>query len=94
MYIGGTFQRFLIRRDQHVTEPLIIWMDTGLNKPSNRSSAIAEQLLNNSDCAKNYRDSNFSIIIKARSDYLVCVLEFFYIKLYKNNLCKQQNVYK
>ena len=55
-------------------------MDTGLNKPINKSSAIAKHLLNNSDCAKNYRDRNFSIISKARSEYHLNVLESFFIK--------------
>ena len=50
------------------------WMNTGLKKPSNRSSAIAEHLLNNSDCGKDYSDSNFSIISKARNDYHLSVL--------------------
>ena len=34
-------------------------MQTGVNKPTNRGSAIAEHLLNNSECANNYSDSNF-----------------------------------
>ena len=69
-------------------------MDTGLNKPSNRSSVNAEHSLNNSDCAKNYRDSNFSIISKARSEYHLNILESLFIKTLKPNLCKQQFVYK
>ena len=69
-------------------------MDTGLNKPTNWSSAIAKHLLNNSDYAKNYRDSNFSIISKARSEYHLNVLESLFIKTLKPNLCKQQYVYK
>ena len=40
-------------------------MDTVLTKPSNRSSAIAEHLLSNYKCAKNYNDSHFSILSKA-----------------------------
>ena len=50
-------------------------MDTCLNKPTNRSTAISEHLLSYFDCAKNYRDSNFSIISKARSEYQFDVLE-------------------
>ena len=69
------------------------WIDTGLKKPSNRSSAIAENLLNNSDCARNYSDSNFSIISKTRNDYYLRVLESLFIKTFKPNLCKQQYVY-
>ena len=55
---------------------------------------IAEHLLNNSYCAKKYRDSNFSIISKARYDYHLNVLESLFIKTLKPYLCKQQNVYK
>ena len=69
-------------------------MKTGLNKPTNRSLAIAKHLLNNSGCANNYRDSNFSIICKARSEYYIDVLESLFIKTLKPNLCKQQFVYK
>ena len=69
-------------------------MDTGLNKPSNSSLAIAVHLLNNFDCAKNYRDINFSIISKPRSEYHLSVLESLFLKTLKPNLCKQQYVYK
>ena len=94
MYVGRTSQRFHIRRDQHVTKILRTWMDKNLNKPTNRSSAIAEHLLKNLDYANNYRDSNFSIISKARSEYHLNVLESLFIKTLKPNLCKQQIVYK
>ena len=45
-------------------------MDTGLNKPSNRSSAIAEHLLNKYDCAKKQNYSHFSIQSKTHNKYL------------------------
>ena len=55
-------------------------MDTGLNRPSNRSLAIDKHLLNNSDCAKNY-----SVIIVINTCfisgdhlYLKSYFEFFY----------------
>ena len=69
-------------------------MDMGLKKLSKRSSAIAEHLLNNCDCAKNISDSYFLIISKARNDYHQSVLESLFIKTFKPNLCKQQYVYK
>ena len=69
-------------------------MDTGLKKLSNRSSAIAEHLLNDSDCAKSYSDCHFSIISKVRNDYPLSVLESLFIQTFKPNLCKQQYVYK
>ena len=55
-------------------------MKTGLNKPTNRSLAIAKHLLNNSGCANNYRDSNIAIKIKACSEYYLSVLESLFIK--------------
>ena len=94
VYVGRTSQRFHIRRDQHVTKSLRTWMQTGVNKPTNRGSAIAEHLLNNPECANNYSDSNFSIISKARNEYHLNVLESLFIKTLKPNLCKQQFVYK
>ena len=50
-------------------------MDTGLKKPSNRSSATAEHLLSNYDCAKSYNDSHFLILSNARNDYHLSILE-------------------
>ena len=50
--------------------------------------------LNNSDRAKNYKDSNFSIINKQRSECLLSVLESLFIKTLKPCLCNQQYVYK
>ena len=64
------------------------------NLASNRSSAIAENLLNISDCAKNYSDTHFSIISKTCNDYHLSVLESLFIKTFKSNLCKQQCVCK
>ena len=93
-YIGRTSQRFHLRRDQHVSKALRKWMKTGLNKPSNNSSAIAEHLLNNIDCSKNYNDSRFSILSKARNLYHLSVLESLFIKTFKPKLCKQKFVYK
>ena len=68
-------------------------MDTGLNKPSNRLSAIAEHLLNNYECAKNYTDSRFSILGKARKKYHLSDKEAQFIKMFRPKLCKQQYVY-
>ena len=75
-------ERFLIRRDQHVLKSLRSWMELGLKKPSKRSSAVAEHLLNNSCCAKNYSDSHFSILSKACNDYHLSVLESLFIKTF------------
>ena len=83
-----------LRGDQYVSKALRKWMQTGLNKPSNSSSTIAEHLLNNIDCSKNYNDSRFSIISKARNLYHLSVLESLFIKTFKPKLCKQKYVYK
>ena len=57
-------------------------MDTGLNKPSNRSLAIAEHLSTNYGFGKNYNSSHFSIFIKERNDYYLCGLESLFIKTF------------
>ena len=94
MYIGRTSQRFHIRTDQHVSKSLRIWVETGLNKTSKNSSAIANHLFNSSDCAKNYRDSYFLTINKSGNDYNQSALKSLFIKTIKLDICKQQYVYK
>ena len=93
-YIGRTSQRFHIRISQHVSKALKKWIVTGVNKPTNNSSAIAEHLLSNPVCARNYDDGRFSVLSKARNDYHLNVLESLFMKTVKPKLCKQQYVYK
>ena len=58
-------------------------------------SAIENHLLHNQKCASHYKDNQFFILSKARSDFHSSVLELIFITLRKPNLCKQKEfVYK
>ena len=54
------------------------------------SSAIGQHLINNSDCAKNYDDSRFSILAFARNFSQLKTLEAIFITSRKPILCKQK----
>ena len=46
-------------------------------------------------CASHYKDNQFFILFKARSDFHLSVLESIFITLRKPNLCRQKEfVYK
>ena len=58
-------------------------------------SAIGNHLLHNHKCASHYKDDQFFILSKARSDFHLSVLESIFITLRKPNLCRQKEfVYK
>ena len=58
-------------------------------------SAIGNHLLHNQKCASHYKDNQFFILSKARSDFHLSVLESIFITLRKPNLCRQKEfVYK
>ena len=58
-------------------------------------SAIGNHLLHNQKCASHYKDNQFFILSKARSDFHLSVLESISITLRKPNLCIQKEfVYK
>ena len=61
-------------------------MDTGLNKPFNRSSVITEQLWNNQKLAKNDNDSHFLLLIKK---YHLSVLETIFVETFRLKLYMQ-----
>ena len=75
MYVGFLCMSVEHSRDSILDDTNMLQNPSELGwTPSNRSSAAnAEYLLNYFDCAKNYRNSNFSIISKARSDYHLIV---------------------
>ena len=54
------------------------------------SSAIAEHLLNNPGCGKNYHQDMFEILAHARSPFHLSILESLYITYFKPILCKQK----
>ena len=58
-------------------------------------SAIGNYLLHNQKCASYYKNKQFFILAKARSDIHLSVLESIFITLRKPNLCRQKEfVYK
>ena len=58
-------------------------------------SPIGNHLLHNQKCASHYKDNQFFILSKARSDFHLSVLESIFITLQKPNLCRQKKfVYK
>ena len=58
-------------------------------------SAIGNHLLHNQKCASHYKDNQFFILSKTRSDFHLSVLESIFITLRKPNLCRQKEfVYK
>ena len=53
-------------------------------------SAIAQHLLQNPTCAREYNDNKFSILARGRTSFHLSTLEVTYIKTFKPNLCKQK----
>ena len=53
-------------------------------------SAIGNHLLHNQKCASHYKDNQFFILSKTRSDFHLSVLEPIFITLRKPNLCRQK----
>ena len=53
-------------------------------------SAIGLHLMQNSECATQYSNNQFSILAKARSMFHLSVLEATYIKIRKTILCRQK----
>ena len=53
-------------------------------------SAIGQHLLENPDCAKNYNCDMFRNIGKARSSFVLAVLDSIYISTTKPLLCRQK----
>ena len=92
-YVGRTSQRFHVRREQHVTKKLKKFIFNDEAKPKGDQSSIHEHLLNNPVCAKNYMDSRFKIVSRARNTYHLSVLESLFIRSLEPKICKQRDVY-
>ena len=74
MYNGIMFQRFHIRIEQHISNSLTRLIITGLNKPSKRSSAIAEHLLNGNGLLLHEGTLFLSVNLHARSLLHECTI--------------------
>ena len=58
-------------------------------------SMIGNHLFHKQKCVSHYKDNQFFILLKARSDFHLSVLESIFISLRKPNLCrKKEFVYK
>ena len=55
--------------------------------PKGEQSSIHEHLLNNPSCAKNYLDSRFEILSRARNSYHLSVLESLFIRARESKIC-------
>ena len=104
-FVGRTSQRLQDRNRQHV--PKFIRSRTSqerkqpecpgklANSIPHCDSAIGNHLLHNQKYASHYKDNQFFILSKARSDFHLSVLESIFITLRKPNLCRQKEfVYK
>ena len=104
-YMGRTSQRLQERIRQHVPKSIRNRTSKERKQPERPGklansiphcdSAIGNHLLHNQKCASHYKDNQFFILSKARSDFHLSVLESNFITLRKPNLCRQKEfVYK
>ena len=104
-YVCRTFQRLQDRIRQHVPKSIRNRTSQECKQPERPGklansiphcdSAIGNHLLHNQKCASHYKDNQFFILAKARSDFHLSVLESIFITLRKPNLCRQKEfVYK
>ena len=92
-YIGKTSRRLQDRINEHVPANVRKIISQTLSIPTRKlvhSSAIAEHLLNNPGCGKNYHQDMFEILTHARSPFHLSILESLYITYFKPVLCKQK----
>ena len=105
-YVCRTSQRLQDRIRQHVPKSIRNRTSQDQRKQPERpgklansiphcDSAIGNHLLHNQKCASHYKDNQFFILSKARSDFHLSVLESIFITLQKPNLCRRKEfVYK
>ena len=92
-YIGKTSRRLQDRINEHVPPNVRKTISQNPPIPPRKlvhSSAIAEHLLNNPGCGKNYHQDMFEILAQARSPFHLSILESLYITYFKPILCKQK----
>ena len=100
-YVSRTFQQLQNRIRQHVPKFIRTGQISNSYNISTRSGksstpvmfnefAIAQHLLDNPICAKNYSNEKFTIISFGCSSFHLSALEAVYIKSCKPNLCRQK----
>ena len=100
-YVGRTLQQLQDRIKQHVPK----WLQQQAKRPTRSQpgrscklkrnnidcdSAVGQHLLDNEQCAANYNDKRFKILVVARNSYHLCLLEATFIKTRLPVLCKQK----
>ena len=104
-YVGRTSQCLQDRIRQHVPKSIRNRTSQERKQPERPrklpnliphcDSAIGNHLLYNQKYASDYKDNQFFILSKARSDFHLSVLKSIFITLRKPNLCRQKEfVYK
>merc|ERR1719320_2118308 len=82
---------FHVGVDQHVPRILRGWFDGRSEKPTEKCfSAIGQHLLDNPECAKNYKKENFSVLVRAENSFQLHILEALCIQSLRPSLCKQK----
>ena len=99
-YVGRTAQRLQDRIKQYVLKWLrqhtasqrmqLIRASKRKQPAPECDSAIGQHLLENDQCAVNYKDDQFSILDTTRSPFYLSLVEASYIKVRRPNLCKQK----
>ena len=57
-------------------KPLKSWFDGCSEKPTKKNFlAIGQHLLDNHECAKNYKKENFSVLVRADNSFQLHILE-------------------
>ena len=101
LYVGRTSNRLQARINQHVPVNLRKRICDGPVSTNTRgqkakrtykgSSAIGQHLVENPECGRSFKDDQFTILSRARSEFHLSVLEAVYILSLKPPLCKQKN---
>ena len=104
-YVGQMSQHLQNRIRQHVPKSIRNRTSQERKQPErpgklansipHSDSVIGNHLLHNQKCVSHYKNNQFFILSKARSDFHLSVLESIFITLRKPNLCRPKKfVYK
>ena len=88
--MGKTSQRFHFSQNQYVPNIIKKWIAGGEKLEKKNFSAIGKHLLDNQNCAANYREDCFIIVFRARNEFELHTLESIFILTLKPELCKQK----
>ena len=90
-YVGRTNQRLSTRIRQHIPPKLEKTLGSNMNMSQDPlSSSIAEHLVKNPECGKNFCSQMFTIIGRGRSFFHLQALEALNISIRRPVLCQQK----